>query len=342
MTGRERLQRALERRKLNRPPYDFWSETVTVEILFDYLKHRDLDAFLDEMGIDIRGVDAAAPGETDLGGGIYQNYWGERYVYRELRGGKMRDDLPGALSEAKTFDEIKDFPWPQNDDFDYSQLRDQCERIRGKGCAVRYGSADVWQRPTLVRGMQNAMTDMYDNPEWMHYMCRLFTDFYKEEYKRAWEESGGCIDMFVIYSDVGSQRGPMISAGMFLEFVAPYLRDLVETIHRLGAKALFHSCGDISSFIPEIIKTGVDVLDPIQPVNDNMMPENLTRFKDSICFHGGIDVQNLLPRAEKEEIHAVARRCWEALGPAYILGPTHFFQPDIPPENIIAVYGCSF
>jgi len=342
MTGRERLQRALERRKQDRPPYDFWSEQVTVESLFEYLKHRDLESFLDEMGIDIRGADAVTPGETELGGGIYQNYWGERYKYRELRWGKMRDDLPGALSDAKTFDEIKNFPWPRNDDFDYSQLKTQCERIRGKGCAVRYGSADVWQRPTLVRGMQNAMADMYDNPEWMHYMSRLFAEFYKEEYKRAWEESGGIIDLFVIYSDVGSQRGPLISLEMFREFVVPYLSDLVGTIHRLGAKAMFHSCGDISSFIPEIIKIGVDVLDPIQPVTGNMLPENLARYKDSICFHGGLDVQNLLPRASKGEIHAAARRCWKALGPAYVLGPTHFFQPDIPPENIISAYDCSF
>jgi uroporphyrinogen decarboxylase len=338
MNGRERFLRTMARQQTDRPPFDFWAENVTIERLFEYLGHRDLGKFLDEMDVDIRGLDAVTPPEVHLGDGVYQNYWGERYKYRTLQWGTIRDDLPGALSEACSLEEIKDFPWPKNDDLDYSNLRTQCEKARGEGRAVRYGSGDVWQRPALVRGMQNALVDMYDNPEWMHYMSSLFAEFYKEEYRRAWEESGGNIDFFVIYSDLGSQRGALISVDMFRTFVVPYLQDLIATIHKLGGRAMYHSCGDVSSFIPDIIKAGVDILDPIQPVTDDMLPEKLARYKQSLCFHGGIDVQNLLPFATSEEIHAFTHRCSAALAPSYILSPTHFFQPDIPPENIIAVY----
>ncbi|MDR1579347.1 MAG: hypothetical protein LBS35_03240 [Synergistaceae bacterium] len=338
MTGIDRFWRAANHLTTDRPPFDFWAETVTIERLFEYLGHRNLDKFLDDMYIDIRGADAAPPPERHLGDGVYQNYWGERYKYRSLQWGKMRDDLPGALSGAKTLKEIRDFEWPRNDDFDYSGLRAQCAGVHDKGNAVRYGSADVWQRPALVRGMENALVDMYDNPEWTHFTSRLFTDFYKEEYSRAWEESGGNIDIFVIYSDIGSQRGPLISLDMFRTFVAPYLEDIIAKIHCLGGMALYHTCGDVSAFIPDIIKAGADILDPIQPVTENMLPENLAKYKDSICFHGGMDVQNLLPRATADEIRAYAKRCRDALCPSYIMGPTHFFQPDIPPENIAAVY----
>jgi len=338
MTGRERFNNALARKQIDRPAFDFWAEDCSIERLFEYLGHRDLDLFLDEMEIDIRGTNAITPPETHIGNGVYQNYWGERYIYRDLKWGKMRDDVPGALSDAKTFDDIKNFCWPNNDALDYSKLAAECRDIQNKGCAVRYGSADVWQRPALVRGMENALLDMYANPDWMHYMSRLFTDFYIEDYTRAWEESNGSIDLFVIYSDLGSQNGPLISIDMFRKFVAPYLSELVSVIHSFGAKALFHSCGDISSFIPDIIDVGVDVLDPIQPVNSNMNPENLARYKDALCFHGGLDVQKLLPTARFDEIRTQAHRYSNLLGPAYILGPTHYFQPDIPPENIVAVY----
>jgi uroporphyrinogen decarboxylase len=210
--------------------------------------------------------------------------------------------------------------------------------IRWKGCAVRYGWADVWQRPALARGLENALTDLYDNPDWMRYMSGLFTDFYIEDYRRAWEISGGQIDLFVVISDLGTQSGPLISLRMFREFVAPYVKKIVGAIHHMGAKALFHSCGDISVFIPDLIAAGVDVLDPSQPVADAMRPESLARYKDSICFHGGIDVQDLLIRGSVEEIASTVKRYFGALGPGYILSPTHFFQPDIPPANIAAVY----
>jgi uroporphyrinogen decarboxylase len=144
--------------------------------------------------------------------------------------------------------------------------------------------------------------------------------------------------MFVIYSDLGSQRGPLISADMYKEFVAPYLMEMANLIHSFGAKLLFHSCGDVSSFIPEFIKAGVDMLDPIQPVNESMYPENLARFKNDICFHGGIDLQNFLVTATPEEIREKTNHYYKILGPGYILGPTHYFQPDVPSENIVAVY----
>jgi len=338
MFGRERLIRAMNRESIDRPPFDFWTEEVTKAQLLDYLGYNDIEKFLDEAGVDIRGVNAIEPEEKDLGGGIFENHWGERYKYKQFPFGKMRDDLSGALFEANSLKEIQDFPWPKNDDYDYSALRKRCENIRSKGCAVRYGAGDVFQRPTLVRGFENALVDMYENPGYLKYMSRVFTDFYLEDYRRAWEESGGKIDMFVIYSDLGSQLGPLISVDMFREFVKPYLREMAELIHSFGSKLLFHSCGDVSSFIPEIIKAGADILDPIQPVNKNMEPENLACYKDSICFHGGIDIQKFLVKATKKEINEKAYHYRKILGPAYIMGPTHFFQPDIPSKNIVALY----
>lgn len=338
MTGRERLRRALRGEPVDRPPTDFWAEEVTKERLYQYLGHRDLDRFLDEMRVDIRETDAIGPPETHLGDGVYQNYWGERYVYRQLEYGKMRDDMPGALSEAESLEEIQAFPWPDNDAFDYRLLNERCREIRDKGCAVRYGFADVWQRPTLVRGMENAMIDMCENPAWTQWMSRKFTDFYLEDYRRAWEASGGRIDLFVVLSDLGAQRGPLISREMFRTFIFPYLKEMADLAHGFGAGLFFHSCGDISSFLPDIIRAGVDIQNPLQPVGENMQPEALARYKGQICFHGGMDVQGLLPTATAEEIHAQAHRYFDVLGPGYVLAPTHLFQPDIPPENIIAVY----
>ena len=72
-----------------------------------------------------------------------------------------------------------------------------------------------------------------------------------------------------------------------------------------------------------------------------MAPEGLAAdFGDQVCFHGGLDMQRLLPRGTPAEVAAAARRYCEVLGArgGYILGPAHLFQPDVPPENVLAVY----
>lgn len=339
MTGFERVMATLNRERTDRPPFDFWAEEPTLNRLFAYIKHNDLERFLDDMQVDIRSFDADKPENKRLENGVFQNMWGERFVFNETGWGEMREDTYGALYYAENLDEIMAFPFPSNDVMDYGNLREQCREARDKKLAVRYGFGDIWQRPSLVRGLENHLIDMAVNPDWVHYLSRVFTDFYVEDYKRAWEVSKGNIDIFLVVTDLGTQRGPLISVKMFEEFVAPYLSEIGETIHKFGAKFMFHTCGNISAFIPSVIKCGVDILNPIQPTGAyEMTPESLSQFGREICFHGGMDVQNLIPRGTAEEIKREAKKYAAAFGTGYILSPAHLFQPETPPENIIALY----
>jgi len=104
---------------------------------------------------------------------------------------------------------------------------------------------------------------------------------------------------------------------------------------------MLHSCGSVSKLIPRLIELGMDALDPIQVKASNMEPEYLKEnFGNYITFHGGLDTQHILPFGTVEEVRAEAKRLIEVLGKGggYILGPSQEFLPDIPLENIIAMY----
>jgi uroporphyrinogen decarboxylase len=342
MTSRERVLAALNHEQPDRTPRDFWAEPPAWNRLLQHLGLQDKDAVLDRLEIDIRHLEAPAPADTDLGGGIHQNFWGERFVYQPTPWGPMRHDVKGALANATRFSQLEAFPWPHPDCLDRSRLSAQCRRHSEH--ALLYGFADVWQRPALVRGWEEFFLDLVERPDWAHFLCRKFTDFYLEDYTRAAEITRGRIDLYLLISDLGTQNGPLISRSMFLEFVAPYLAEMCTHIHHLGGRVLFHSCGNIAPFIPDLVRLGVDALDPIQPAGPEMQPENLkARFGGRLAFHGGLDMQQLLPRGSAAQVRAEARRYCEVLGAGggYILGPAHLFQPDVPPENVLAVYSPS-
>ena len=339
MTSRERVLTALAHQQPDRTPRDFWAEEPTWNRLLAHVGRSDKEQLLRQLGIDLRHLDAQGPPARAMGGGVFQNFWGERYIYQPTLWGPMREDVPGALAAAKTFADLESFGWPAPADRDYSELRTRARQH--EEFALVYGFADVWQRPALVRGWEGMFVDMVEHPDWVHFLCRKFTDFYLADYTRAAEVTGGRIDLYLLISDLGSQRGPLISQAMFRQFVAPYLKEMIDCIHGLGARVLFHSCGAIRPFIPDLIALGVDVLDPIQPIGPDMAPERLkAEFGDRLCFHGGIDMQKLLPCATPEQVRTEARRYCETLGRGggYILGPAHLFQPDVPPENVLAVY----
>jgi uroporphyrinogen decarboxylase len=339
MTSRERVLTALGHEQPDRTPRDFWAEPPTWKRLFAHVGHEDKDKLLDSLGVDVRHLEAPAPAERAIGGGTFQNFWGERFIYQPTPWGPLREDAKGALAGAESFDELEAFDWPTPDCIDRSQLKVQCRRYEDH--ALLYGFADIWQRPALVRGWEEMFVDMAERPEWVHFLCRKFTDFYLEDYTRAGEITDGRIDLYLVISDLGSQHGPLISLAMFRRFVAPYVKEMIERIHGLGGRAMYHSCGMVRPFIPDLIELGVDVLDPIQPTGPEMRPEGLKRdFGDRLSFHGGMDMQDLLPHATPAQVEAEAQRYCEVAGAGggYILGPAHLFQPDVPPDNILAVY----
>lgn len=339
MNSRERVLATIKGEITDRIPSSFRAENAEIVRL-----QRDTgmspDQFMDRFDVDIRNVSAKTPPAKDIGGGIYQNYWGERYALHETVYGPVRDDVEGALAAAESLEELMAFPWISNDDYDYSDLLAQCERYSGR--AIQYGSGDVWQRPGLVRGMGNFLIDMYEEPEFCHFLSNKFTEFYVEDYRRAYEYSKGKIDIFAIASDLGTQRAPLISVDMFREFVAPYLKRVGDVIHELGACFFFHSCGMVEPFIPDLIACGVDIIDPIQPCNDNLMmtPEHLAAaYGGQVCFHGGIDIQNVLINGMPDDVRAAVDRYRNAFqSRGYICCPSHSLQVDINSENVIALY----
>ena len=133
-----------------------------------------------------------------------------------------------------------------------------------------------------------------------------------------------------------------MSLDMFRELILPYFSERIAfTKKYTDAFFKHHTCGSVHLFIPDLIKIGVDILNPIQPGVYMMEHERLKAdFGDKIAFWGGIDTQHLLPNGTQEEIRSEVGRILSVMdkGGGYILSPAHTIQQDVPAENICAVY----
>ena len=131
--------------------------------------------------------------------------------------------------------------------------------------------------------------------------------------------------------------------GIYATYIKPHHRRMVETVksYRRDMKVVFHCCGSAYSFIPHLIDIGVDGLNPVQVTAKNMEPERLKEeFGDKICFWGGINSQSVLPFGTPEEVRKETRRIISILGEGggYVLNSVHNIQPEVPPENVVAMF----
>ena len=141
--------------------------------------------------------------------------------------------------------------------------------------------------------------------------------------------------------DFATQRGLMISPEQWRRFLKPRYARLFELGKRRGKFVWFHSCGDITAVLPDLIDIGMDVWETVQLHTLPMSPrEAQARVRPA---------HHLLRRRQHPAPalrHARARcatkcaRCIEALGEGggYICGPDHHIKPDVPAANAVALF----
>ncbi len=338
MDSRERVLASIGHQAPDRIPADLWAEPGVWDRLRRDLGLPTEDAVREALGVDVRYISPRYPPDT-VSNGIRQNMWGERWEKVSTCFGLEWEHTRGVLHDAETLAEARAFPWPSCDQVDYSGVAADVRRCAGK--AVFYGNADFFERPGLVRGLENILVDALINQELVDYLQERFVSFFIEDFYRTLEASGRKIDVFWALTDLGTQERLLMGRQTMERYIFTPLKRMADVVHREGVKLMFHSCGAVRDVIPDLIRCGVDILNPLQPAAKGMAPDGLKQdFGRDLAFHGGIDIQYLLPQKSAAEVAAETLRVSHVLGGdgGYILSPSHNIQLDTPTPNILAMY----
>jgi len=72
-------------------------------------------------------------------------------------------------------------------------------------------------------------------------------------------------EFICINSDYGYNQGPFISPQMYSEIVTPFLTEIIDAIHSMGRKAMLHSDGDLRLILDQLVSTGIDGYQSVDP-----------------------------------------------------------------------------
>ncbi len=88
---------------------------------------------------------------------------------------------------------------------------------------------------------------------------------------------------------------PYLPPGYFGRFVTPYITKMVELIHEHGQYVRFHCHGRVRDALPEMLKTGSDATDPVEPppLGDITLAEAKDLCGDRLCIMGNLELRDL-------------------------------------------------
>lgn len=349
MVSRERVQAALRHTQPDRAPIGLafvpeLRESLKTKLGFDDPQlHAWVDNDLAFAGPTFKQTVSeicyADPTMEVTGEGWYLDIY--RVPFRQVRTElQTYVELAGQppLREATSIQELETYPWPSVDWWDYSGIRDSIASANSK--AIIGHSRGFFEIAHFMRGMEAFMMDLALNPD---FACRLMdhiADYLLERTRRILEAGQGGFTIFEYNDDIASQNSLFISPGMWRKYNKPRMAKFCNLIHSHGAKVQYHSCGSVREVIPDLIEIGVDILNPVQPLAKGMAPFELKReFGNDLVFHGGIDIQNLLPHGSVEQVRESVRKMIDVVGRGggFILSGSHTIQADTPIQNIIAM-----
>jgi uroporphyrinogen decarboxylase len=272
----------------------------------------------------------------------FNDIWSTHSYRMETAVGSYEGFKTWPMSQALTVDELKNHPWPNPDWWDFSPLPGIMKRMdEHEEYHIRFRIGSVFEIGWQLRGLQEFMMDLIENPAIPTYIMDRLTEIYLENLRRVLEVAGDRLDMVYFYDDVATQNSLMVSKKMWNQFVRPYHSKIIELAHKYGKPVMYHTDGSVYQLIPEFIDMGVDLLNPLQPDAKDM---DLQRIKDEfgskISFHGGVDIMRTLPKGKPEQVQAEVRNRVNILGKngGYVLCSSHHIQPDTPIANVIAMY----
>ncbi len=364
MTPRERWQAVLTRQQPDRVPMDFWttpefSARLIRHMGLSRLSHRRLVTELNRPGRDPQRpnharralVEALQRMKVDFVIHVGPNYTGPALpantdmfgcTYRSVDygSGEYSEVVTNPLANYTSVEEIQaNYHWPSPDWFDYRVIPSQ---IAGwEQYPIQGGGSEPFLIYKNLRGQQQALMDLVEYPEIVHYcLDQLFHLAYVNS-QRIYEAIPGQVTLSYVAEDMGGQDNLMFSKKHIRTFLLPRMQKIIELAHQAGAFVFHHNDGSCRAILPEMIEAGIDALNPIQWRCKGMEREGLKAdFGKQLIFHGAMDNQYTLPFGTTAEVQREVEDNLRILGEGggYILAPCHNIQPVTPPENVIAMY----
>jgi len=247
------------------------------------------------------------------------------------------------LAEA-TIEDLEKYPWPDPLDpgFTAGLVEETQNLFENTDYAIMAdgGFKSFWELGYMLRGFQHLLEDTAANPEFVVALMEKLLDINIAGTRRFLEQVGKYIQVFRTADDLATQNSLLMSPRSYRSIFKPIYKKYFDFVHSYtDAKIFYHSCGNVTGLIDDLIEIGVDIINPVQvsAMGDTAALKN--RFQDRIVFWGAIDTQHVLPNGTPEEVIAEVRRVMCDLGPGggYVVGSVHNIQPDVPPQNIIAM-----
>lgn len=262
---------------------------------------------------------------------VWDDISGERIGLLDMMTGNTVADRPGYVG---SIEEARQIPIPTIEEFlgsyPFQFNRAAC------GCNSRaimmVGIVGPMTMNFLLakRGNEQGLADLVEYPELVHCLMDVGTRIAINR-ANALVQTGSD----ALYMGDAASSCSLISPRHFREYCLPYYQRFVEALRPLGKPIYLHICGNVRPIIEAMAESGVDCIEPLDPLGGMNVAEFRARVGSRTALMGGVNTLTLAG-GTAEDVRREAVDCIQAGGPngGYILAAGDMVPNEAPAANV--------
>jgi len=324
MNGRERVLAVIQRQEPDRVPTFEWvyhsgviSELTGGGSVEDFIRIYDIDAV----------ICAAAYPVQPISKDLIIDEWGVTRTSGDEAYSMPVDEKAPIQSWA---DLEKWNPPDPHAPLRIQSLKEKIDQYKGKR-AIIVRSRDVWSNPRDLMGYENLLMQCALDPDLVEQVVIKCIDHSIAMLDVATDLGG---EIIMTGDDIADNTRSLISPAMLEKLFMPHFRRWVEAIHDHGLFYWKHTDGMINDILPMLVASGIDGIDPIDPLAGMDIGKVKQQWGNQVAIKGNVNcAEELVFGTEKDVIEAV-KRCIRVagVGGGYACSSSNMIHSGVKPN----------
>jgi corrinoid protein of di/trimethylamine methyltransferase len=252
--------------------------------------------------------------------------------YEDTHTREWAHEHEGVVTDWEKFEQ---YQWPSVDDFDLSQW-DTFDKILPPGMKAVLLLGKIYTTVWMFMGAETFFNALDKDEELVAAMFEKVGRIQYETFLRVTEHP--CVGAVLNPDDIAHNTGLLIHPKYLRKYVFPWYKKIGDVCRDRGLGFIFHSDGDCSEAMDDLIACRFHGFNPIQP-NCMDIEEVKRKWGDRLCLIGNINLDSTLTLGTPQDVRAEVYERIRAIGPGggYMVASSNSVTDYVPLENMKAM-----
>ena len=238
------------------------------------------------------------------------------------------------------WEQFEKYPWPSVDDFDLSKW-DILDKILPPGMKAILLLGKIYTPVWMYMGAEVFFQALESDEELVAAMFQKVGEIQYETFLRVIEHP--CVGAVLHPDDIAHNTGLLVHPKYLRKYVFPWYKKMSEVCKDRGIGHVFHSDGDCTEVMDDLIEVGFNGFHPVQP-NAMDIVEVKRRWGKKLCLIGNINLDSTLTLGTPEDVRAEVYERIRTIGPGggYMVASSNSITDYVPLANMKAMIEATF